>query len=102
MIEKFTENLDREQKHELSEILDLIAAFFPKDALYADLGNNPKEVTQSKEVSDTELEDKAVFLYKQGMFNTKNIDLLEKMEPFNKYTKDWEKFFAEQIQKGNI
>ena len=55
-----------------------------------------------KEISDTELEDKAVFLYRQGIFNTESIDLLGKMEPFNKYTKDWEKFFAEQIQKGNI
>lgn len=102
IIAKFTENLDRKQKHELLEILDLIAAFFPKDALYADLGNNPKEITEGKKISDTELEDKAIFLYQQGIFNTESIDLLGKMEPFNKYTKDWEKFFAEQIQKGNI
>jgi len=102
MIANFTISLNREQKYEFAEILDLIAAFFPKDALYADLGNNPKEVTQSKEVSDTELEDKAVFLYKHGVFDTESIDLLEKMEPFNKYTKDWKKFFVEQIQKGSI
>ncbi len=102
MIASFSDNLDKEQKYEFSEILNLIATFFPKDALYADLGNNPKGVTESKDVSDKELEDKAVFLYKQGVFSTENLDVLEKMEPFNKYTKNWEKFFAEQIQKGNI
>jgi len=31
-----------------------------------------------------------------------NLDVLNKMEPFNKYTKNWEKFFAEQIQKGYL
>lgn len=102
MIAKFSEHLDKEQKHEFAELLDLIATFFPKDALYADLGNNPKEVTQNTKILDAELEEKAVFLYKQNVFSVENIDILTKMEPFNKYTKDWKRFFDEQIQKGNI
>ena len=100
IITNFTENLDKEQKNEFEEILDLIATFFPKDALYADLGNNPKEVTESKNISDKELEDKAIFLYEHGVFSIENIDVLEKMEPFSKYTKNWKKFFSKQIKKG--
>ncbi len=102
MIDGFMKSLDNEQKHELSEILDLVANFFPKDALYADLGSNPKEVSLDNNIVDTELEEKAEMLYQNKVFTTENLDILNKMEPFNKYTKDWEKFFAEQIQKGNI
>jgi len=102
MIDTFVKHLNREQKHEFSEILDLIADFFPKDALYADLGNNPKDVVLENTVSNTELEEKALFLYRNRIFTMENLDLLNKMEPFNKYTKNWEKFFAEQIHKGNI
>jgi hypothetical protein len=36
------------------------------------------------------------------VFAMDNLNLLNKMEPFNKYTGNWGKFFAEQIQKGNI
>jgi len=102
MIDRFMKKLDSEQKHELSEILDLVASFFPKDTLYSDLGNYPKEVSQDNNIVDTELEEKAIFLYQNNMFSIQDIDSLRNMEPFNKYTKDWEKFFAEQIQKGNI
>ena len=102
MIDGFMKQLDNEQKYELSEILGLIAGFFPKDTLYSDLGNHPKEVSLDNNIVDTELEEKAIFLYENNMFSMQNIDSLKNMEPFNKYTKDWEKFFAEQIQKGNI
>jgi hypothetical protein len=102
IIEAFADKLDKEQRHEFSEILDLVAGFFPKDALYADLGSNPKEVVLENTVADTELEEKALLLYRNRFFTTENLDFLNKTEPFNKYTKDWEKFFAEQIQKGNI
>ena len=102
MIDTFVKNLNKEQKHEFSEILDLIADFFPKDALYADLGNNPKEVVLQNSISNTELEEKALLLYRNRLFTMENLDVLNKMEPFNKYTENWEKFFAEQIQKGYI
>ena len=102
IIEAFMKSLDNEQKHELSEILDLVANFFPKDTLYADLGSNPKEVSLDNNVVDTELEEKAVMLYQNKVFTTENLAILNKMEPFNKYTKNWEQFFAEQLQKGNI
>ncbi len=97
MIDAFSKKLDKEQKHEFAEILDLIADFFPKDALYSDLGNNPKEVVLENQVSDTELEEKALLLYQNRLFTMENLDVLNKMEPFNKYTGNWEKFFAEQI-----
>lgn len=102
MIDTFVKDLSREKKHEFSEILDLIADFFPKDALYADLGNNPKDVVLENTVSNTELEEKALLLYRNRIFTMENLDVLNTMEPFNKYTENWEKFFADQIQKGNI
>lgn len=102
MIDGFMKKLDSEQKHELSDILDLVAGFFPKDTLYSDLGNHPKDISLDNNIVDTELEGKAMFLYQNNMFSMQNIDSLRNMEPFNKYTKDWEKFFAKQIQKGNI
>lgn len=102
MIDAFVKELDKEQKYEFSEILDLLADFFPKDTLYSDLGNNPKEVVLENTVSNTELEEKAVLLYQNGIFTMENLNVLNNMEPFNKYTKNWEKFFAEQIHKGNI
>ncbi|WP_277619040.1 ATP-binding protein [Sulfurovum riftiae] len=102
MIDAFVKKLNKEQKYEFSEILDLIADFFPKDTLYADLGNNPKEVVFENIVTDTELEEKALLLYQNKLFTLENLGILNKMEPFSKYTKNWEKFFAEQIQKGKI
>ncbi len=102
IIDAYMKKLDSGQKHELTEILDLLASFFPKDMLYSDLGNYPKEVSLDNSIVDTELEEKAIFLYQNNMFSMRNIDSLKNMEPFNRYTKDWEKFFAEQIQKGNI
>jgi len=102
IIDTFMIKLDNEQKYELSEILNLVASFFPKDTLYSDLGNYPKEVSLDKNIIDTELEQKAIFLYQNNMFSMQYIDSLRNMEPFNKYTKNWEKFFEEQIQKGNI
>lgn len=102
MIDTFLKELNKEQKYEFSEILDLIADFFPKDALYSDLGNNPTEVILENTLSNTELEEKALLLYKNGLCTMENINVLDKMEPFNKYTKNWEKFFTEQIQKGYL
>ncbi len=100
VIDTFVKALGKEQKYEFFEILDLIADFFPKDALYSDLGNNPREVVLENTVSDTELEEKAVLLYKNGILTAENLDVFHKMEPFNKYTKNWEKFFAERLHKG--
>lgn len=102
MINSLMSKLDNAEQHELSEILNLIAGFFPKDALYSDLGNNPKEVCLDNNIVDRELEEKAVTLYKNNIFSTQNIDMLKNMEPFNKYSGDWEKFFAKQITEGVI
>lgn len=102
MIQGIMDKLDKNLQHELSEIFDLISGFFPKDTLYSDLGNNPKDVVSTNQISDLELEEKALFLYQNKVFTTENLDVLYKMEPFNKYTKNWEQFFAEQIRGGNI
>lgn len=102
IIDRLMKKLDVEKKHELSEIFDFIANFFPKDTLYSDLGNYPKEVSLNNNIADSELEEKAIFLYQNNIVSIENIDSLRNMEPFNKYTKNWKNFFETQIQEGNI
>lgn len=102
LIKNFFNELNSEQKHNLNEILDLISSFFPKDVLYSDLGNHPNEVNLDNNISDLELEEKAIVLYKNNIFELENIDVLNKMEPFNKYTKNWNEFFDKNLEEGNI
>lgn len=99
IIESFMQKLDKENQYEFGEILKLIANFFPKDTLYADLGNNPKEVILDNKLMDKELEDKAMLLYENGMLCIDNIETLKYIEPFNKYTKEWNEFFEQQTKK---
>ncbi len=100
IIENFMQKLDRENQYEFGEILKLIANFFPKDTFYADLGNNPKEVILDNELMDKELEDKAMLLYENGMLCIDNIETLKYIEPFNKYTKEWNEFFLKQTKRN--
>ena len=99
IIESFMQKLDKENQYEFGEILKLIANFFPKDTLYADLGNNPKEVILDNKLMDKELEDKAMLLYENGMLCIDNIETLKYIEPFNKYTKEWNEFFEQHTKR---
>jgi len=99
IIENFVNKLKREEKYEFEEILKLISSFFPKDSLYADLGNSPKDVILDNKIIDKELEDKAVFLYENGMISMENVDTFKYIEPFNRYSKDWKDFFVKQINR---
>lgn len=93
ILQSFRKKLNKEEEYEFEEILKLVASFFPKDALYADLGNNPKELILDSEIIDKELEDKAMILYENGIFSMNNIETLKYIEPFNKYSKEWQEFF---------
>ena len=92
LIKNFALKLDSKQKKEFFELLDMISRFFPKDALYADLGNNPKNIVLDNELLDRELEEKAMMLYNNGVISIEMIKTLQYIEPFNKYGKDWENF----------
>jgi anti-sigma regulatory factor (Ser/Thr protein kinase) len=92
LIKNFALKLDSKQKKEFFELLDMISRFFPKDALYADLGNNPKNIVLDNELLDRELEEKAMMLYNNGIISIEMIKTLQYIEPFNKYGKDWENF----------
>lgn len=94
IIEGFVHKLNRENQYEFGEILKLVASFFPKDTFYADLGNNPKELIIDNEIMDKELEDKAILLYENGMVCIDNVETFKYIEPFNKYTKEWNEFFT--------
>ncbi len=95
LIQNFLSSLNSNQKKEFFELLKLIADFFPKEMLYSDLGNNPKELKSEDNILDGELEEKAIFLYHSGLIN--DIETLKFIEPFNKYTKDWKLFFENNI-----
>lgn len=94
-IEKFVNNLDDEQKNEFINILDLIGNFFPKDALYNDLGNNNPKIINKKSISDIELEEMAmnkIKLERDLMNDNEFIKYFKSTEPFNIYTKNWMDF----------
>lgn len=94
-IEKFVNNLDDEQKNEFINILDLIGNFFPKDALYNDLGNNNSKRINKKSISDIELEEMAmnkIKLERDLMNDNEFIKYFKSTEPFNIYTKNWMDF----------
>ncbi len=95
LIQNFLSSLNSNQKKEFFELLKLIANFFPKEMLYSDLGNNPKELKSKDKILDRELEEKAMLLYQSGLIN--DIESLKFIEPFNKYTKDWKLFFENNI-----
>jgi len=98
-IKQFNEKLSDEQQNEFNSILQLVGNFFPKDSLYSDLGtNNPKEVNKIS-ISDIELEEMAIMLYNKGMLSIDNIEELKYIEPFNKYTKEWNEFFTKYINR---
>lgn len=99
LIDAFINKINTERKHELFEILNLIGNFFPKDTLYSDLSNRPKEVNFNNFMEDDELEKKALFLYENALLTIDNIESLKYTEPFNKYTKNWKDFFL-KIPKG--
>ncbi len=94
IMKNFSLKLNRDMQYEFTEILDLISKYFPKDALYADLGSKPKQVLSDTKILDIELEDKAILLYENDILDIDNIKILHNTEPFDQYSKDWEVFFT--------
>ncbi|SMP87955.1 Histidine kinase-, DNA gyrase B-, and HSP90-like ATPase [Epsilonproteobacteria bacterium SCGC AD-308-O04] len=99
-IEEFIENLNDSQVNEFTNILNLIGSFFPKDALYSDVGNNnPKDINPIA-IPDIELEEMAKNKIKlECDFMTENefIKYFKSTEPFNIYTKDWTMFMESEL-----
>ncbi|MDF1878858.1 ATP-binding protein [Sulfurimonas sp. SAG-AH-194-C20] len=91
-IEKFIEDLSDSQASEFNNILNLIGGFFPKDALYSDIGNNnPKDINPIS-IPDIELEEMAnnkIKMEQDFMTDDEFIKYFKSTEPFNIYTKDW-------------
>ncbi len=86
--------------NEFTNILNLIGSFFPKDALYSDVGNNnPKDINPIA-IPDIELEEMAKNKIKlECDFMTENefIKYFKSTEPFNIYTKDWTMFMESEL-----
>ncbi|MBT5492180.1 ATP-binding protein [bacterium] len=94
-IKQFSKKLNDEQQNEFNNILQLVGGFFPKDTLYSDLGtNNPKDINKIS-IPDIELEEMASSKIKnerEFMTNKEFINYFKSTEPFNIYSKNWEKF----------
>jgi len=99
-IKKFIKDLSDNQTNEFTNILNLIGSFFPKDALYSDIGNNnPKDINHIT-IPDTEIEEMAknkIMNERDFMTDDEFIKYFNSTEPFNIYTKDWT-IFMENIK----
>jgi len=94
-IKQFSEKLNNEERNEFNNILHLLGSFFPKDALYSDLGTtNPQEINQSS-IPDSELEAIARNKIKKErdfMTDKEFINYFESTEPFTVYSESWKEF----------
>ncbi len=102
IIENFVKKINKNEVYDFFEILKLIAIFFPKDTLYTDLGNNPKDIISNNNILDKELEDKAIILYENGLVSLEKIESFNHIEPFNQYSKDWKLFFTQKINNKDV
>jgi len=95
IIKNFVKKLKKEEEHEFGDILKLISNFFPKDTLYADIGNNNPNLINKLDIPDIELEEMAkdkISKEKEFMTDTEFIKYFKSTEPFSMYKKDWEEF----------
>lgn len=102
MIENFIKKLNSEEEHEFENILKLISDFFPKDTLYADIGNSNPKLINKLDIPDIELEAMAKDkILKEGEFMTDDefINYFRSTEPFSVYKNDWKEFLQ---NKGNL
>jgi len=99
IIQNFLIQLDNKAQEDFNEILDLVGSFLPKDALYADLGNNNPKKVNTTDISDEFLENlaaKKIIIEKNFLTVEEFLYLFQNTEPFNLYKKDW-KTFLEKV-----
>lgn len=99
IIQNFLTQLDSKAQEDFNEILDLVGSFLPKDALYADLGNNNPKKVNTADISDELIENlasKKIMIEKDLMTAQEFLSLFQNTEPFNLYKKDW-KTFLEKV-----
>lgn len=91
LLQKFIKTLNDEQINEFIDILSLIEENIPKEIIYNDMTDTPKNI-KNGEMDDTFLEKKVKELLKAGIIGKNDYKTLSETEPFNKYTKSWEEF----------
>ena len=102
IIENFSKKLNKEEEYEFEDILKLISNFFPKDTLYADIGNNNPQLINKLDIPDIELEKMAkdkVLKEREFMTDDEFINYFKSTEPFSVYKNSWEEFLN---NKGNL
>ena len=102
IIENFVNKLKREERYDFEEILKLISDFFPKDTLYADIGNNNPNSINKLDIPDIELEEMAkdkILKERDFMSDDEFINYFKSTEPFSVYTNNWKEFLK---NKGSL
>ncbi|HFU75108.1 MAG TPA: ATP-binding protein [Arcobacter sp.] len=102
IIEDFSKKLNKEEEHEFEDILKLISNFFPKDTLYADIGNNNPKLVNKLDIPNIELEEMAkdkILKERELMTDKEFINYFKSTEPFSVYKNSWEEFLN---NKGSL
>jgi hypothetical protein len=96
-ISDFMHSIDKEKQYELNLILDLIGNFFPKDTLYADIGNNNPAMINAHIIPDSDLEAmvlKRIKSEREFMTDDEFVKYFNTTEPFSSYSKKWTQFIT--------
>ena len=91
LLANFYKSLGFRQKKLFSEVLDLLEESIPKDIIFNDMSERPKDI-KNGETNDEDLENRVKEWIREGIIDNENAEILRHTEPFNKYTKSWEDF----------
>lgn len=100
IIQTFLHKLKNDDKESFQEILDLIGNFLPKDALYADLGNNNPKQININTLTDEDIEKlalKKINMEKDLMTIDEFTSFFHNTEPFNLYKNNWKIFIEKAL-----
>jgi len=100
LLKKFVKTLNTEQENEFKGVLSLIEENIPKEIIYNDMTDSPKNI-KNGETDDSFLEEKVTELFKEGIITKDDFNILSEIEPFNRYTKSWENFIKVNYEKPN-
>jgi hypothetical protein len=96
LLQKFIKTLNNNQINEFNIVLSLIEENIPKEIIYNDMTDTPKNI-KNGEIDDSFLEEKVTELLKDRIITKNDFNMLSEIEPFNKYTKSWKRFFLKRL-----
>lgn len=94
LFKDLSSSMSEQQKEQLMELMQMIQSCLPLDQIYADYASDPKSFkTQYNEKELEELALQRLVSLDKAILDIENIaNFLKSTEPFNFYTKEWNKF----------